>query len=354
MNSSIPPDSWSTTESCHARSRLLVPLFEQLLSFTSSPCRPALSTRQANLEPPPLTTTKMNRTLSPARVRALYLSITSSRLIYVVLVDTALTFILFTFLYHHHFTSLHHSSTILSLCRSLRANTSIGLPPPFQSICHEASVTLNAPPTFIQNFLSVTREVVGRVGPEQGLVENGREYAKIGVERNWKVVKFVLFKIIGFAIVLGILKRKTTSNEDETGKIKLGGEGDCVLVVVEPTSPSKFSSTSPPPPPAYSPSSPRTIDLEEDGEDEDDLPWILLALSLIGHLSIVLFDQGAFDSLLKSSIVRDRWVVFGVGLFLTGMYGIWRESSRSRGRVGVEAEVVVAQDEKTGMVVIDL
>ncbi|GAA5900117.1 uncharacterized protein JCM6883_006093 [Sporobolomyces salmoneus] len=308
----------------------------------------------------------MTRFPSSSRLRAFYLSITSSRLIYVLLVDTALTFVLFTFLYQRHFTSLTHSSTVVNLCRSLRTTSSTGIPLPLQSPCHESSALLNAPSTFIQRFLSITKEVVLGGGGET-------ESISVKTERNWKVLKFVAMKMVGLGMIFGFFCRSnkaTSISLPPTGSIRLGEneKEEFVMVVVGSESSSKpLIHVSPP---AYSPTqsspAPRIDDPEakeedekENEEDEDDLPWILLALSLIGHLAVVLIDQGALDriSTLMYPFVMDRWIIVGSGLFLVGLLGIWREWSTRRRSSGEELsrlEEVTFVEKKKEMVVIEL
>lgn len=250
---------------------------------------------------------------------------------------------LFTFLYQHHFTSLSHSSTIVTLCRSLRVTNSNGIPLPLQSTCHEASAQLGAAPTVLQTFLSVTKDIV----------LGGGDYAKIRTDRNLKVLRFVALKMVGLGLFFGCASRSSRSTNASRAQLEAGQEDGRFEVVIEAEHCVKgLLSTDPP---AYSP---RRIendaDLEEeDSPEEDDLPWIVLALSLIGHLAVVLFDQGAFASLAGSGVCRDKWVVIGAALFVVGMLGIWREHS-SKPKIRLEEPSIAeeSRDAKRDVVVV--
>ncbi|GAA6016117.1 hypothetical protein JCM11491_000673 [Sporobolomyces phaffii] len=283
---------------------------------------------------------------------------------------------MFTYLYHHYFTTLSQSSTIVTLCRSLRTATSTGLSPQFRSVCHASSSLLNSPPTAIQRFLLVTKEVV------LGIDQAGEgDHATLRSARNWKVFRFAAIKLVGLVAFFSIRgrHRQCTSTENlMTGSIRLDTVpeqsareqgGHCVSVLVLPDA-REAPQDQQLAPPAYTTeyesktcgtSTRHAAQEEEEGiddsdDEEEDFPWIVLALSLIGHLLVVLLDHGAIAQILDQTVLCDKWAAIGCFLICTGVVGIWREMSL-RSEEGEELQEVApwtTHDEKRRMVVIEL
>ncbi|GAA5942115.1 uncharacterized protein JCM15063_002009 [Sporobolomyces koalae] len=280
----------------------------------------------------------MSSTIKTSRFRSLYATITTSRLTYVLLIDTALTFILFTFIYHHHLTSILNNSNLISLCRSIRilsrtSTTAIRNSESIQSIC-SVEQTIHAP-TVLQKFLLVTSRHV--LEGDQGSLGEGSMIGWIlRKERNTRVLLVVLVKVLAWVLLVvtasrGGLARNDQRDNIEHNSIELeSNEKNQTHVSVQIV--------------ASSPTSDKILVMEEEDriraaeeeeeEEAEDLPWILLAVSLILHLSIALFDLGAFNlKIWMTSIPScDNRIGFGavtlLGLAVVG--GGWRKLRYSR------------------------
>lgn len=193
-------------------------------------------------------------------------------------------------------------------------------------------------------------------------------------KRNTRVGLFVLTKVL---VVTGLfIWMSSTRSTTQEGGISLEhkeAEKDKELeITILPTSTST-------PPPSYATSTlPRTLlnlkvvptseedeEEEEDRQAEEDLPWIFLAVSLILHLSVVLFDRGALDPIGKCVMevmhivgesVEWRWVALGVvNVLLVGLGRRLYASVVERRREGEhEGGEQLLKDEKSELVVLTI
>ncbi|GAA5847531.1 hypothetical protein JCM5353_004941 [Sporobolomyces roseus] len=308
----------------------------------------------------------MNRSQSSLiAIRLVSRKVTSSRLIYVLLIDTALTFILFTSIFHSHLTSLSHLQSIVQLCSTLPPSPSAS---PAATLCSSSRLSLRETPTLLQRFLLVTREILSSNDA------TGEGFETMRFKRNTRVGLFVLTKVLVVA-GLFIWMSSTRSTTEEEGGISLEHEevekDEKLEITILPTSTST-------PPPSYAtstlsrPSSNLmavpTFDEEEEEEDrqaEEDLPWIFLAVSLILHLSVVLFDRGALDPIGKCVMevmhivgqsVEWKWVALGVvNVLLVGLGRRLYASVVKRRREGEQkGGEQLLKDEKSELVVLTI
>lgn len=203
----------------------------------------------------------------------------------------------------------------------------------------------------------------------------GEGFETMRFKRNLRVGLFVLAKII---VVAGLYVWMSTSrlSATEEGGIRLEQEGEEKETKLEITIlPSSITSI----PPSFEssirsrPLSKSQIVLaseaqeeEEAKEAEEDLPWIFLAVSLILHLSVVLFDRGALDPIGQGILElvgaarksgNWRWVALGaVNLMIVGvgrkLYGMVME--RRADKKAKEGGEELMKDEKSQVVVLTI
>ncbi|GAA5918323.1 hypothetical protein JCM5296_005604 [Sporobolomyces johnsonii] len=262
----------------------------------------------------------------------------------------ALTFLLFTSIFHHHLTTYTHLLSTSFLCQSFSSllPASSPVPPPTAHLCALASTALAAPPSPLASFLLVNPR------PEVlSLGVRGEGYARaaemVRELRNWRVGLVVLVKAALVAAVLGALTTTTITTRKVRSRsrraravvrVEEEEEKGCLLL---PTSSAILvaSSSSLLPPPAYDYDYDEGELVEEEvGEEEgDDTPWIALALSLLVHLSIALLDRGAAGAV-RATVERTEldlgvhaWAVVAAGVGAVGCGIAWAWRALKRGRV---------------------
>lgn len=203
----------------------------------------------------------------------------------------------------------------------------------------------------------------------------GEGFETMRFKRNLRVGLFVLAKVI---VVAGLYVWMSTSrlSATEEGGIRLEQEGEEKETKLEITIlPSSVTSI----PPSFESSIPsrplsksqivlasEAQEEEEAKEAEEDLPWIFLAVSLILHLSVVLFDRGALDPIGQGILElvgaarksgNCRWVALGaVNLMIVGsgrkLYGM--VMGRRADEKAKEGGDELMKDEKSQMVVLTI
>ncbi|GAA5866792.1 hypothetical protein JCM1840_004268 [Sporobolomyces johnsonii] len=280
----------------------------------------------------------------------------SSRVTYVVLVDAALTFLLFISIFHHHLTTYTHLLSTSFLCQSFSSllPSSSPLPPPTAHLCALASKALAAPPSPLARFLLVNpRPELSLSLGARGGGGRGEGYARaaemVRELRNWRVGLVVLVKAALVAAVLGALTTTTTRKVRSRSRraravVRVEEEEEekgCLLLPTSSAILVASSSSLLPPPPAYDYDSGELVEEEdaEVGEEGDDTPWIALALSLLVHLSIALLDRGAAGAV-RATVQRTElelgghaWAVVAAGAGAVGYGMAWAWRALKRGRV---------------------
>ncbi|GAA5923333.1 hypothetical protein JCM1841_006487 [Sporobolomyces salmonicolor] len=266
----------------------------------------------------------------------------------------ALTFLLFTSIFHHHLTTYTHLLSTSFLCQSFSAllPPPSSLPPPAAHLCALASTALGAAPSPLARFLLVNPHPEGlSLAAAGGGAGYTRAAEMVRELRNWRVGLVVLLKAALVAAALGALTATTPTAAARTvrSRRRPHAEKGCLLptssaILVASSASCGEAAASPFPPPADG-------DAECEGGEEgdaeggegDDTPWIALALSLLVHLSIALLDRGAAGAV-RATLDRTElnlgahaWAVIAAGAGVAGCGAAWAWKTRRRGRVQFQA-----------------
>ncbi|GAA5969242.1 hypothetical protein JCM21900_005015 [Sporobolomyces salmonicolor] len=266
----------------------------------------------------------------------------------------ALTFLLFTSIFHHHLTTYTHLLSTSFLCQSFSAllPPPSSLPPPAAHLCSLASTALGATPSPLARFLLVNPHPEGlSLAAAGGGAGFARAAEMVRELRNWRVGLVVLLKAALVAAALGALTAPTATAARRVRSRRRPHEekGCCLLptssaLLVASSSCCGEAAASPFPPPAYGDAEFQGGEGgDAEGGDGDDTPWIALALSLLVHLSIALLDRGAAGAV-RATLERTElkwgahaWAVIAAGAGVAGCGTAWAWKTLRRGRVQLQA-----------------